>query len=233
MRVLVTRALDDANRTASALAQRGHQALVAPLFAVRIFDGPELTLQRVQAILATSGNGIRALARRSTRRDIPVFCVGSRTAETARTEGFLCVADAAGDATTLAALVRDRLPHEGGVLLRAAGMSASAYLEHELTRAGFEIRTCPLYEVCVATRLPDVAVEALRDRLLDAVLLFSPRSARVFAERVMQADLAAACRHPVACCISKTAAEGLAGLEFGEIRVAARPDEDSIFALLK
>src|ERR1700722_5354367 len=89
MRVLVTRPAEDASRTAETLAKLGHAALIAPLLEIRFLDGPGISLAGVQAILATSGNGIRALARRSPRRDIPVFAVGTRTANVARAEGYL------------------------------------------------------------------------------------------------------------------------------------------------
>jgi len=61
MRVLITRALDDAEESARLLVLRGHQGLVAPLLTVRFFDGPDVALDDVQAILATSANGVRAL----------------------------------------------------------------------------------------------------------------------------------------------------------------------------
>ncbi len=84
MRVLVTRPKEDAEETAQLLAARGHQALVAPLLETRFFDGAALTLEGVQAVLATSANGVRALARRTARRDVPLFAVGPQTAEAAK-----------------------------------------------------------------------------------------------------------------------------------------------------
>src|SRR6202795_5254796 len=108
MRVLVTRPEEDARRTAEKMAKFGHDALIAPLIEIRLLDGPEIPLDGVQAILATSGNGIRALARRNSRRDVRVFVVGTQTAIVARAEGYFEVADAAGDAKSLVSLVRDR-----------------------------------------------------------------------------------------------------------------------------
>ena len=53
---------------AARLAEMGHQALLAPLLTPRFYDGPLLEesgpdLEDVQAILATSANGIRAIVR--------------------------------------------------------------------------------------------------------------------------------------------------------------------------
>lgn len=233
MRVLVTREAEDARRTARALAARGHEPLIAPLFQAQFFDGPEIAFEGPQAILVTSSNGVRALVRRTSRRDVPVFAVGTRTAETARAQGFRDVFDAAGDAKALALGVRERLDPQAGELFHASGTSASRELVDELTRAGFRLRTCALYETVEAPQLPGTAAEALRVRAIDAVLLFSPRSAGLFAGRVKQAGLAASCRDLIACCISKTAADALAGLQFREIRVAPRPNLDSMLALLE
>src|SRR4051812_49138915 len=88
MRVLITRPLEDAEETGRQLALRGHEPLVAPLLSTQFFDGPEVALDGVQAILATSANGVRALARRTPRRDVALFAVGPQTAAQAQSLGF-------------------------------------------------------------------------------------------------------------------------------------------------
>ena len=88
MKVLVTRPIEDGEETARQLALRGHQALLAPLLTTRFLDGPEVMLEGVQAILATSANGVRALARAHTRRDVALFAVGPQTAAEAQSRDF-------------------------------------------------------------------------------------------------------------------------------------------------
>ena len=105
MRVLVTRPLDDARATEARLKSRGHEAVVVPLLQVKFHDGPEIDLSGVQAILATSANGVRAFAQRSARRDLPVFAVGPQTARSAKLAGFSDVKSADGDAADLAKVV--------------------------------------------------------------------------------------------------------------------------------
>src|SRR3984957_4244968 len=107
MKVLVTRPQEDAEETAQLLERRGHQALIAPLLQTRFCDGAALTLDGVQAVLATSANGVRALARRTARRDVPLFAVGPQTAALARSAGFLIVRDADGDAFSLGMATRN------------------------------------------------------------------------------------------------------------------------------
>jgi uroporphyrinogen-III synthase len=232
MRVLVTRPAEDASRTAETLAKLGHAALIAPLLEIHFLDGPGISLAGVQAILATSGNGIRALARRSPRRDIPVFAVGTRTANVARAEGYLAIMDAAGDSRALATLVRGRLRPDTGALLHAAGTDSRDEWRDQLRSDGFEVRRSVLYEACEAPELPPAAQTALRSGSIDALIVFSPRSAQIFADCVERASLASACGCVTACCISDEAAEALRNIPFATIRVAAHPDHDAVLALL-
>ena len=121
MRVLVTRPEEDGSETARQLALRGHQALLAPLLKTFFFDGPEIALEGVQAILATSANGVRALARRTSRRDVPVFAVGPQTTVEAQKLGFVQVKNADGDAAVLAQATQDWASPDKGVLLHVVG----------------------------------------------------------------------------------------------------------------
>ncbi len=179
MRVLVTRPLDDSRRTARRLAELGHEAVIAPLLRIRFPEHSQPELDGVQAVLATSSNGVRALALCSERRDISVFAVGTQTAAAARAAGFLKVFDAAGDATALARAVRTQLRTNLGALVHVMGVNAPQELRADLTSAGFDVRSWALYETIEARRLPVTAAKALREAALDAVLVFS-HAARSF-----------------------------------------------------
>src|SRR5215472_2538449 len=179
MKVLITRPLEDAKEIARRLAERGYQALVAPLMTPRFHEGPEPDLTGVLAILATSANGIRAFVRRTPRRDFSVFAVGPQTAEAARKSGFTEVRNADGDAKALA-LAATLWADRKGVLLHVCGEDAQGTLAEILTLRGFNVRRCPLYAIEPATSLPDEARRALEDHALDGAMFFSPRSARIF-----------------------------------------------------
>jgi uroporphyrinogen-III synthase len=232
MRVLVTRPLDDARETAALLEARGHRALIAPLLSVRYHDGQALHLDRVQALLFTSANGVRAFARRTSLRDFPVFAIGSQTAHAAREAGFADVRNADGNAETLAATVRAAASPGNGDLLHVAGAEAEGRLAAELGAAGFAVRTEVLYDVPAAHEFPDEARAALARGDVDAVLLFSARSAQAFVDCIAKADLAPACRRLVAVCISEAAAKPLSSLAFKDVRIAGRPNQPSVLDCL-
>src|SRR5436305_11919904 len=97
MRVLVTRPGAEAACLASRLRDRGHTAIVSPVLTIHDIEGPKISFDGVQGILATSANGIRALARRTARRDLPVFAVGPQTTTAAEEVGFIAARNAGGD----------------------------------------------------------------------------------------------------------------------------------------
>jgi len=228
MRILVTRPGQDGEATAALLAGRGHQPLLAPLLETRWLDGPPPDLSGIAAILATSANGVRALLRRSERRDIPVFAVGPQTAQEARAAGFLRVENAAGDARALAQAVPRWLAPGAGALLHVCGEDSAGNLAEDLAARGYAVRRAILYAVA-ALPLARAAQEALRAGALDAALFFSPRSAGIFVEQALGLPLKAV----TAFCISPATAASLPPGVFAAIRIAAAPNQDALLALLE
>jgi uroporphyrinogen-III synthase len=232
MRLLVTRPQDDAETLASLLRARGYIPIVAPLMEVHFFPGPPIPLDGVQAVLATSANGVRATAVRTSRRDITVYAVGPQTAEAARRAGFPIVISAEGDSAALVETVAKDADPARGSLLHAAGTETAGRVRQALQAHGFRVETTILYEARPATALPALAADNLRADTLDGVLLFSPRGAKTFSALVGDAGLSAHCASLVAFCISAATGEGLGTLNFARVAIAGGPNQDAILALL-
>jgi uroporphyrinogen-III synthase len=220
MRILITRPIEDANATAAILREQGYEPVIEPLLEIHYREDADISLDGVQAVLATSANGARALARNTPRRDATLFAVGAQTADAARAAGFSNVRSAYGDARDLARLIIDTADPKRGELLHAAASETRGDLASTLQRAGFLVRAVTLYDAIAAKEL------AVNLSSIDAVLFYSPRSAGIFA------NLAGDCSRILACCISAAAAEALKPLRFREIRLASRPDQESLLALL-
>jgi uroporphyrinogen-III synthase len=232
VKVLVTRPQEDARRTAAELEARGHKAVVSPLFEVRNHGGPEIDLGGMQAVLATSANGIRALAQRTRSRDIPVFAVGPQTAEAARSLGFGNVKSADGDAAALAVAAAGWAKPQAGALYHPTGAQTKGGLAGRLMVAGFEVRSEILYDAMPITQFAPQAAAGLRAGEIGAVLLYSPRSAKCFVEAVRGAGLEGVCPRLEALCISEATAEALAATKFRAIRIAGAPNQMAMLGLL-
>ncbi len=187
-----------------------------------------MDLAGVQGLLATSANGIRAFAAREQARNLPVYAVGDATAKTALAEGFRVVEIATGDVAALARLVRDRVDPAAGALLHVAGTKLAGDLSGMLTAAGFFYRREVLYEARTADRLPPAAARAVRERSLQGIVLYSPRTAATFVELIRNARLQGACSTLRAFCLSQAVADSAAGVSWKRIIVAARPEQPAM-----
>ena len=227
MRVLITRPREDGEAVAARLTALGHEPLTAPLLEPRWFAGAPLDMSGIAAILVTSANGVRALVRRTERRNIAVFAVGPQTAREAREAGFARVENADGDAAALADAVPRWLAAEAGALLHVCGALSAGNLAAALAARGYAVRREILYAVDAVPLAPD-ARAALRAGTLDAALFFSPRSARLFLEQTADLPL----HRLTALCISPATAAVLPPARFGAVHSAAMPNQDALLALL-
>jgi len=232
-RVLVTRPSADALPLAGELQRRGFDVLLQPLLRIEYEEGPPPDVGGVQALLFTSANGVRAFARRTELRTLPVYAVGDATATAARAERFLFVASAGGDVDDLAVLVKDRLDPAGGRLLHVAGSAVAGDLAGTLEAAGFTVDRLQLY-TAQKTEVFDPSIHsALAAGAVDAALFFSPRSAASFVSLVRDAALVEACGGIRAFCLSAAVAEALSPVSWRAIAVAPEPNQESLLATLE
>jgi uroporphyrinogen-III synthase len=231
MRILITRPIEDAKPLADALNERGVEVLIEPLLEIRHLDDAEIDLDGVQALLFTSANGVRAFAALSPRRDLKAFTVGDGSADAARHAGFPNVESAKGDTEALAALVVDRLKAEDGILFHAAGTVTAGDLKARLEGLGYHVRRAQLYEARIATALSPETRANLTLGGIDAVLLFSPRTAGTFAELWRQAGAPSLARIQ-AICLSAAVAREIGALGWAAVEIADRPDLPSMLALV-
>jgi len=232
MRLLVTRPREDAESFAAILRGRGHEPLIAPLMELQFLADAVISLDGVQAVLASSANGIRGFAARSPERNLPVYVVGPQTAEAARQSGFANVISADGDAAALVAKVADSTDPPAGKLLHAAGAETAGRIKQALEARGYRVETAILYEAVPVDALPANASDALRTNGVDGVLLFSPRTARIFADLLAKEGLTDNCQKLQAFCISAATASALAPLCFARLAVAGAPDQAAMLDLL-
>ena len=232
LRALVTRPRAEAAELAEALAGRGIAAVMEPLLDIRYRSESMPDLAGVQAVLCTSANGVRALARLSAERQVPLLTVGEASAARARAEGFRDVASAGGNVNDLVRLAAGRLRPEGGRLLHVAGSIAAGDLAGVLRQRGFSVERTVLYEAHPAQTLSAPTAGALAAGTIDFALFFSPRTAAIFARLVRQAGLMEAMRFLTAVSISTAADTGLETLPFRGRHIAERPDQPHLLTAL-
>jgi len=230
--VLVTRPFADSHDLAQALEARGFSPLIEPMLSIRYLDPPPPEHDRYQGMLATSANGVRALARLVSWRDLPVWAVGDGSAREASRLGFVTVHSAAGDVAALADLVTVRADPAEGPLLHVAAQKLAGDLAGVLASRGFGVEKAVLYEAEPAADLSPNLIAALAEDRLSVALFFSPRTAATFARLAGRRDMGERLRRIKALSLSPAVAETLKPLPWGAVAVAERPDQAALLALL-
>lgn len=227
--VLLTRPLEDSQRFADMLAEEGIDSLIWPLFRIDPVTPSDPWPRQIDALLITSAHGIRGFAAQREARDLPVLCVGARTAAVARNLGFKNSFSANGDAAALADMARLSGARR---LLHPCGRETTGDLADQLAKGGQAVIARVVYEAVPAGPPAAPVAAALARGTFTAVTIWSPRNARYLAGQIEtagnwvldQASLVA---------ISQAAADPLAHVGFGAIRVAAEPNAGAMLAAIR
>lgn len=224
-RIWITRAQPGADATAERVRALGHDAVIAPLLAVRNLTDVAVDLSGVAALAFTSANGVRAFADLCSERGLKVFAVGAATAQAARAAGFRSVLSADGDVEALADGIAARRTELRGAVLHPGASEPAGDLAGSLEKHGVEARRLTLYETA-PVEMTDAETDALTAS--DAVLLHSPRAAQVLA-KLLKAHPAPALR---ALGLSKAVVQPLARTKLAAKAFPPFPMEGALLNLI-
>jgi uroporphyrinogen-III synthase len=234
MHLLLTRpdAGADPDPLQTALGAAGHRIAQAPMLTVEHIAAMP-PLDGVQALIATSRNGLKAVAPipESARR-LPLFAVGPATAALGRALGFTHVIEGPGTGRELADIIRAEADPAAGTIVHIAGETLAFDLEGALGAQGFKVRTEVVYRTEPTSGFPPEVADAFGQGAFDGVVLMSPRTAKVYAQHVADAGLAAAARRMVHFCLSDAVARQLASLGVERVAVARAPNSEEMLALI-
>lgn len=229
MRLIITRPIADSKELVQKLSALGHQTITSPLLTIEARPDAAIPQQSYQAIALTSANALLSPAF-DTLKHVPVFAVGTQSAAAARLKGFANVIAEGGDVAGLAAAIARHCDPGHGPILYPSGAETSGDLKGALEKKGFAVTRVILYDAVPAENLEPEAAAAIAQRNVNGVLLYSPRSARIWAGLLARADLTKPARSMTHFCLSQNVAAQL-GSGF-TTRIAATPDEPSLLALL-
>ncbi len=235
MRLLVTRPETDAAELKAHLIAMGHEVLVEPLLRViyHELDTEDVDLTEAQALIATSRNSIRALARTvqaTAVAGLPVFAVGPGTGATAQALGFGNVIQGPSDAHALVELVSEHAEVNAGPLVYLAGEVKAADVGGELRRLGFHVQEPILYSVQPAAELSPDIVARINAGEVGGVILMSPQTAQIYSRLIKAHGLSAPARGIIHFCLSENVVRGIAGIDPRRAIVAAAPNLKSLLA---
>jgi uroporphyrinogen-III synthase len=225
MRLLVTRPWHDAQILKPKLEELGHEVITSPLLEIVPRSDIQIPKAPYQLIALTSANAIRCLAGNvllDRLLHLPMAAVGPQSSAAARQAGFASITEAGGDGVGLARHIIAHAKPEAGPILYLSGLETASEFAGHLERSGFVVERVIAYEARAATALSADAA------LADGILLYSPRSARLWLD--LAAKERVALDVMMHFCLSANIAailpDGLAR------RIAARPDEDALLEII-
>lgn len=214
--LLMTRPRAASDRFVAALpaALRARLTVVhSPLLEIVRTTGA-IDLADARGIVFTSANGVATAAGLTGRRDLPCFCVGEATTRAARAAGWTAHCAGENAEAMVAALIAT--PPEPP-LMHLRGVHARGDVAARLTAAGTATRELAIYDQQMLS-LTDAALALLNGPAPVIVPLFSPRTARQFA------DLAGGRAPLLIAALSRAVADPLESLDNAVLEVAKCPD---------
>ncbi|RFB78202.1 uroporphyrinogen-III synthase [Methylovirgula sp. 4M-Z18] len=230
MRILVTRAQEDAARTAERLNALGQEVLLAPVLDI-VPTGEACPRGAFDALALTSAHALGAVDPADVHDFFAadLFVVGDRGAQMARKIGFTGPIEVAVDAAALAADILRAAPRR---VLYLAGRERKPGFEAALAQAGISLQVWETYDARAALMVPPAVLNALAQGQIDAVLHYSRRSAEIFRDLILAANLRAPLNELHHHCLSADVADALAQVPAIRMHIAAAATEEALFATL-
>lgn len=226
MKLLVTRPLEDSGPLAEKLEALGHETVVVPLLAIKPRDEIVIPEQPYQALCVSSANGLLARADLSAYKHNLFFAIGPQSALEARKMGFDHVHDKGGNVEGLVRTIAKHAKPENGPLLYLSGAETTGDLEGKLKAQGFSVVRVIVYDA-LPCRVPELA--ALIDGA-EGVLLYSPRTTKLWVDQINGAKLTNTATELLHFCLSANVAAGLP--QNWRRVISATPNENAMLQLI-
>lgn len=227
--ILITRPKLDAIPLAEKLSNLGYAPLVWPLIEIQNRPAPQgLSVQEEDVYAFTSANGVRA----ASAAKLPVRCafaVGPATLEACHQAGYPAQA-ATGDVASLVALISAAKPT--GRILHISGRDLAGDLCASLTSRDLRAENIPLYAAEAQSQMPQEIHMALTQSNIDAVMLYSKRTASIFCQHMQDSLMIDRLNKTHFLCLSAAVAETLISAGYQNCQVAKTPTETALLELL-
>lgn len=235
MHVLITRPERDCAELKSGLVAFGCEVTAAPLIEIEFNEIAASELVGSSGLIATSRNGLRALALSpglEAARSLPLFAVGPATAALARELGFTTVIMGAGTAADLVPIIKDYPGTRLWSFAHLTGDHSAFDLGAALNASGLGYGRIKAYRSVAAKTLGEPVIGLLANRKLDAVILMSPRTANVWASLLRALPEPPDLSKVAHICISGAVAKALQPLAPVKIEISGAPNSGEIVALV-
>ena len=237
MKLIVTRPEPAATRTAEKLQAMGHEVAISPVLEIVATD-TKMPNGDYSMIIITSASALQVLKQQDFDQpllNIAVYVVGDKTAKNAKDFGFQNVHSAAGNALDLAELIKLRFDVSATAknpALYICGQHSTSGFTDELSKIGLNFNRWINYNANLVDHLTNKSINFLTSDDSIGILLYSARSARRFSELIDQQIITYNIDNMNIFVLSSTIKDALSKDLQKVAKIAQKPDEQSLFALI-
>lgn len=243
LQVLVTRPEPSNTRTATALRARGYQTLVMPLTRTVPLAKDQELMRSTQAgaYVVTSAAAIRywkELDPQPGQLSAPLYAVGERTGEQARSSGFGDVRVGPGDADALAGvLVSDieaghLVVSESEPVIHVTGRVRKSDIETLMQRQKIPHRIAEIYDTEKLSYSTDYLPRRLAKDDPIAALLYSYHGANLLVQHLIRTHSDRILKNCTFLCLSASVATAIPDGFRSQVRIASAPSEAELLEQL-
>ena len=237
MKLIVTRPEPAASRTAEKLQALGHEVAISPVLEI-VATETQMPSDDFSVIIITSANALRALEKQGidqSKLNTPLYVVGDNTAKKARDVGFRNVHSAAGNANNLIELIISRSPasqtKQKPALYICGEHFTSGFIE-ALQNNGLNIEVWVNYKANLVDHLTKKSSDFLTSGDPIGILLYSARSARQFSKLIGHQKNSYAIEN-ITIYVLSNAVKNVLSQDLQHLaKIAQKPDEQSLIALI-
>lgn len=230
--VLITRAADDAQKTAQDLAALGFKTLQDPMLTICGGDVLEVIPPACGAVIITSRNALPYVAEMEKLSNLPAFIVGAETAALSSAAGFKNIMGIAEQSRDLPNMILARIQPVAGSLLHLTSQDAHTEFYDALLDAGYGVEQYFVYKAQAAQALNPETIAAISKGKVDCALFYSARTAGIFEALTAKAGLAESLRGIEAFCLSAAVAGGMQKNMWKGLHCADKPTHQAMMDCL-
>lgn len=182
--IWVTRPSGQADEICHIIKTKGYVPYVESLMS-KVVKNVEIPTD-CEGYIFTSVNGVESFIKNCESVDKIAYCVGDSTAKKAKDVGFKNIIISGGDVNHLAESIKDSVD-KSVYLVHISGSEVSKTFMELIP--DYNIKRVVAYEMNHTTSLSDETKYILENKLFHGVTLFSPRTAKIFANLVKNYDL--------------------------------------------
>lgn len=240
-RILISRPAEQGRHFAALVCARaGGPAMDAfiflPLMDLEAEDFTPPDVSELNGLIFSSSNGVRffAEATGTAFTSLPLYVVGSGTADLARTLGFHNIEFIARNADDLCRFFSgfSAPSQQRNQLLFVRGADVHTDFASALDPARYTVQTSVVYRAHAVERTPAEVASILAGQKIGAVTFFSQRTVRLFLKQAQDSPQLFNLKNAEALCISKDVLEAVRPVWEGPLYVAPSPDQDGMADLV-